>query len=132
MLLQFLSENNGERAVRNKSKVETISIVTSGPHHILKGIAEAYELGTTIGLMQMGRALAIPSPTLLRDYDLTVKSFLPPACLLFLHLGIAVGWSNGPFDDRKSVRSSVSPGPKVTAPSCGASCKSSECDSNDF
>lgn len=111
--------------------VETISIVTFGSHHSLKGIAEAHELGTTIELMQMRRALAFSSPTLLRDYDLAVKSSLPPVCL-FLCLGTAVGWSNGPFDDHNLVRSSMSPCPKATALSRDASCKSSECDSNDF
>lgn len=123
MLLLFLSENNGERAVRNKNMTETISIVTSGPHHTLKGIGKAHELGTMIGLMQMGKTLAVSSRT--------VKYFLPPACLL-LCLGTAVGWSNGPFDEQKSVRLSISPGLKVTALSHGVSCKPSECDSNDF
>lgn len=132
MLLQFLQENNGERAARNKNKVKTISIVTLGPHHTLKGITEADKLGTTIGLMQMSRELAIPSLTLLKDYHLTVKPFLPPVCLVFLWLGTAVGWSNGPFNDHELVRSSMSPGAKVTALSHGASCESSECDLNDF
>lgn len=121
MVLWFLSENNRERTVRNKNKAEIISITTSSPNHTLKGITEARELGTTIGLMQMSRTSIITSPALLRDYDLPVKSFLPPESLLFLHLGTAMGWSNGLFDDHASVRSPLSPVPKVTAHSCGAS-----------
>lgn len=121
-----------QRETRMVEMVETISIVMFGSYHNLKGIAEAHELGTMIELMQMRRALAFSSPTLLRDYDLTVKSFLPPVCLLFLCLGTAVGWSSGPFDDHNLVRSSMSPCPKAAALSRDASCESSECDSNDF
>lgn len=67
--------------------------------------------------MQMDKALAILSRT--------VKYFLPPVCLLFLCLGTAVGWSNGPFDEHKSVRSSMSPSLKVTDLLHGVYCKSS-------
>lgn len=128
LILPVLLENNGERAVRNENRVETASTVIPCALHALKGITEARRLGAMVGFMRVSRALAISSPTLLRDCDLTVKSFLPLLCLL-VRLQTAAGWTVGLFNNHGSSMSTAS---KVTALSPGAFRRSLQCDPNGF